>query len=79
MIAVAIGFFGGVLLAIIAYAGSSANETATNIERQLVVNALDQSIAHALNEQRSVAWWDEPVTKSSDEALDLEFIDANYC
>ena len=50
--AIAIAFFGLVLVAIIAYAGWSANETATETERTLVENALNQSIARALNEQK---------------------------
>ena len=77
-IGVAIAFFGLLLLAIIAYAGWSANETATELERTLVENALNESIARALNEQKSVAWWDDPITKITDEAIDLEFTDANF-
>ena len=78
MIGVAIGFFGLILLAIIAYAGWSANEAATDSERTVLANALNQSIARALNEQKSIAWWDDPVTKITDEAIDLEFTDANF-
>ena len=78
MIAVAIAFFGVLLLAIIAYAGWKANETATERESMLVENALNESIARALNEQRSVAWWDDPVVKITDKAIDLEFTDANF-
>ena len=78
LIGAAIVFFGLLLLAIIAYAGSSANQTATDRERTLLANALNQSIARALNEQKSIAWWDDPVTKITDEAIDLEFTDANF-
>ena len=53
MIAVAIAFFGVLLLAIIAYAGWSANQTATERESMLVDNSLNESIARALNEQKS--------------------------
>ena len=74
----AIAFFGLLLLAIIAYAGWSANQTATERERTLLENALNQSIAKALNEQKSVAWWDDPVIKITDQAIDLDFTDANY-
>ena len=77
-IGAAIAFFGLLLLAIIAYAGWSANQTATEIERTLVENALNQSIARALNEQKSVGWWDDSVTKITDKALDLDFTDANF-
>ena len=78
MIAVAIAFFGVLLLAIIAYAGWSANETASERESMLVENALNESIARALSEQKSVAWWDDPIVKITDKAIDLEFTDANF-
>src|SRR5690349_222883 len=78
MIAAAIAFFGVLLLAIIAYAGWSANQTARERESMLVDNSLDESIARALNEQKSSAWWDDPVAKITDKAIDLEFTDANF-
>jgi diguanylate cyclase (GGDEF)-like protein len=78
VIGVAITFFGLVLLAIIAHTGWSANQLATEQERTLLENALNESIARALNEQKSVAWWDDPVVKITDEAIDLEFTDANF-
>jgi diguanylate cyclase (GGDEF)-like protein len=78
IIGAAIAFFGLVLLAIIAYAGWSANETSRERERTLVENALNESIARALNEQKSVAWWDDPIIKITDKAIDLEFTDANF-
>jgi diguanylate cyclase (GGDEF)-like protein len=78
LIGTAIGFFGAILLAIIAYTGWTANETATEIERALIQNAVDQSIARTLNEQKSVAWWDDSVTKITDEAIDLDFVDSNF-
>ena len=57
-IGIAIAFFGLVLVAIIAYAGWSANETATERERTLVENAINRRIARVLNDEKSVAWWD---------------------
>ena len=78
IIGAAIAFFGILLLAVIAYAGRSANETATDRERTLVENALNESIARALSEQKSVAWWDDPIIKITDDAIDLEFTDANF-
>ena len=78
MIAVAIAFFGVLLLAIIAYAGWSANQTARERESMLVDNSVNESIARALNEQKSIAWWDDPVVKITDKAIDLEFTDANF-
>jgi diguanylate cyclase (GGDEF)-like protein len=78
LIGAAIAFFGVILLAIIAYAGWSANQTATDSERTLLENALNQRIARVLNEQKSVAWWDDAVTKITDEAIDLDFVDSNF-
>ena len=78
MIAVAIAIFGVLLLAIIAYAGWNANKTATERESMLVDNALNEKIARVLSEQKSVAWWDDPVIKITDKAIDLEFTDANF-
>ncbi|MEX1060480.1 MAG: CHASE4 domain-containing protein, partial [Methyloceanibacter sp.] len=77
-IGAATAFFGLLLLAIIAYAGWSANQTASERERMLLENALNQSIARALNEQKSVAWWDDSIVKITDEAIDLDFTDANF-
>jgi len=75
---VAITFFGLVLLATIAYTGWSANESAVERERTLLDNAFNQSIARVLNEQKSVAWWDDSVLNITDDAIDLDFVDANF-
>ncbi len=78
IIGAAIAFFGLLLIAVIAYAGWSANETSRDRERTLVENALNESIARALAEQKSVAWWDDPIIKITDKEIDLEFTDANF-
>jgi len=78
MIGVVIAFFGVLLLAIIAHTGWSANQAATETERTLLKNAFDQSIARALNEQKSVAWWDDSVLKIAKDAIDLDFVDSNF-
>jgi diguanylate cyclase (GGDEF)-like protein len=76
--AAALAFFGALLLAIIAYAGWSANQTAYERESMLVENAMNQSIARTLNEQKSVAWWDDAVTNITDKKIDFDFVDANF-
>jgi diguanylate cyclase (GGDEF)-like protein len=78
IIRAAITFFGVLLLAVIAFAGWSANRTATDIERALVDNALNQSVAAVLNGQKSVAWWDEAVTNTADGALNTDFADNEF-
>ena len=77
-IGVAIAFFGLLLLAIIAYAGWSANQKATETETTLVENALNHRIARMLSEQKSVAWWDDAVTKITDKSIDLDFADTEF-
>ncbi len=77
-IGAAIAFFGLLLLAVIAYAGWAANESSRDRERTLVENALNESVARALSEQKSVAWWDDPIIKITDKEIDLEFTDANF-
>ncbi|MGD9502746.1 MAG: putative bifunctional diguanylate cyclase/phosphodiesterase [Methyloceanibacter sp.] len=78
IIGAAIAFFGILLLAIIAYAGRSANETATERERTLVENALNHRIARMQSEQKSVAWWDDAVTNIADEAINFDFADTEF-
>ncbi len=78
IIGAAIAFFGLVLLAIIAYAGWSSNETTIERERTLVENAINFRIARMLSEQKSVAWWDEPITKITDANVDFEFADNEF-
>ena len=78
LIGLAIAFFGVLLLAIIVYTGWTANETAVERERILLDNALNESILRVLNEQKSIAWWDDPVVKITDDAIDTEFTDANF-
>jgi sensor domain CHASE-containing protein len=75
-IGAAITFFGLLLLAVIAYAGWSANHTATEIERALVENALNQRIGRFLSEQKSVAWWDDAVVKIA--ANDMDFMETEF-
>ena len=73
-----ITFAGLLLLAIIAYAGWASNDSATKRERNLLQNGLNRGIARALNEQKSVAWWDESVTKITNANVDLAFTDSNF-
>ncbi len=71
----AIAFFSVVLVAIIAYAGWSANRTAVVRERQLVENALDDSVSRVLDEQKSIAWWDDAVVHVGSGRVDTEWAD----
>ncbi|MEQ1489259.1 MAG: EAL domain-containing protein [Terricaulis sp.] len=77
VIGAALALFGVVLLAIVAYAGWSANRTAIVRERQLVENALDQSVSSVLDQQKAIAWWDDAVANVQRRPLDLDWIDTN--
>lgn len=76
-IAIALAFFGALLLAVVAYAGWSANRTAVERERQLVENALDQAVSRVLNEEKAIAWWDDAVLNAQSRPLDIEWIETN--
>ena len=73
-----LALFAATLLAVIAYAGWSANQTAVERERMLVENALNRSIARNLDEQKSIAWWDDALIHTRKGKIDLDFIDANF-
>jgi diguanylate cyclase (GGDEF)-like protein len=77
LIGAALALFGCVLVGIVAYAGWSANAAAVARERQLVQNALDQSVSRVLDQQKAIAWWDDPVRVLSARRLDLEWLEAN--
>jgi hypothetical protein len=77
VIGAALVLFGALLVAIVAYAGWSANRTAVVRERQLVENALDQSVSSVLDQQKAIAWWDDAVANAQRRPLDLDWIDTN--
>lgn len=76
-VAGAVFFFSVMLVAVVAYAGWSANETAVSRERQLIENALDQSVSRVLNEEKAIAWWDDAVLNAQARPMDLEWIETN--
>jgi len=76
VIAGALMVFGTLLVVIVAYAGLSANETAVVRERQLVENALDQSVSQVLDQQKAIAWWDDAVIAVSGQP-DVEWLETN--
>lgn len=70
--------FGALLLVIVAYAGWSANRTAIVRERQLVENALDQSVSQVLDQQKAIAFWDDAVMAVQRRPLDTEWLETNF-
>ena len=77
-IGAALILFGALLVAIVAYAGWSANGTAVVRERQLVENALDQSVSRVLDQQKAIAWWDDAVIAVSAAQPDIEWLETNF-
>src|SRR5690606_42159112 len=77
VIGAALVLFGALLVAIVAYAGWSANRTAIVRERQLVENGLDQSVSSVLDQQKAIAWWDDAVANAQRRPLDLAWVDTN--
>ena len=78
MIGVAIAFFGVLLLAIIAYAGWSANETATDGSGPSSKTRSIRASRACSTSRRASRGGTIPSTKITDEAIDLDFTDANF-
>jgi diguanylate cyclase (GGDEF)-like protein len=74
----ALVLFGAVLLVIVAYAGWSANRTAIVRERQLVENALDQSVSQVLDQQKAIAFWDDAVEAVQRRPVDTDWLETNF-
>jgi diguanylate cyclase (GGDEF)-like protein len=77
MIGAALVLFGTILVVVVAYAGWSANRTAIVRERQLVENALDQSVSRVLDQQKAIAWWDDAVINAQARPLATEWLETN--
>src|SRR5690349_3864373 len=77
-IGAALVLFGTLLVGIVAYAGWSANRSAVVRERQLVENALDQSVSHILDEQKAICWWDDAVAQVQRPRLDVSWLETNF-
>jgi diguanylate cyclase (GGDEF)-like protein len=73
----AIAFFGIALIAIIAFAGWSANHSAIDRDRTLVANALNQNVARVLSEQKSIAYWDDAVQNIAI-AFNLDWVNTQF-
>ena len=78
IIRAAISFFGVLLLAIIGFAGWSANDSAADRERTLLENAINQSIGSVLDGLKSVAWWDDAVIKIGGDTIDAAFAETEF-
>jgi len=77
LIGVGLTVLGLLLVAVVAYAGWSSNVKAVERERQLVENALDQSVSRVLDQQKAIAWWDDAVINAQARPLDLDWLETN--
>ncbi|MET0181372.1 MAG: EAL domain-containing protein [Caulobacterales bacterium] len=75
LISWAFALFAVALIAVVVYAGWSANRAAVQRERQLVENALDDGVSRVLDEQKSIAWWDDAVLHVGRPDVDFEWAD----
>jgi diguanylate cyclase (GGDEF)-like protein len=76
--AAAIALAGAVLLAVILYAAWTANTSAARREQALLENAINRGIMVTLNEQKSVAWWDDAYRAVTSSEPSLEFLDSEF-
>jgi diguanylate cyclase (GGDEF)-like protein len=74
----ALAVSGALLLAVVAFAGWSADRSAVIRERQLVENALDGSVSRVLDEQKSVAWWDDAVLNVASGRVNRDWADVEF-
>ena len=77
LIGVGLVVLGLTLVGIVAYAGWSSNVKAVERERQLVENALDQSVSRVLDQQKAIAWWDDAVINAQSRPLNVEWLETN--
>lgn len=75
LISGAIALFSVALILLVVFAGVSTNRSAVQRERQLVENALDDSVSRVLDEQKSIAWWDDAVMHVALGHVDLQWAD----
>lgn len=69
--------FGAALVGLTGWFGWSSNRNELEAERLRIDNALNQTIANILDQQRSVAWWDDAVRQVA-QSFDFEFADSNF-
>src|SRR5437868_6935301 len=65
---------GAALIAVILYSARKMDENIVSSQTELIDNSLNARLTRSLSEVRSVAWWDEAVTKSRG-TMDLGWLD----
>jgi diguanylate cyclase (GGDEF)-like protein len=73
-IAIVMLLVGAALVAVILYSARKMDEIVVSTQTELIDNSLNARLTRSLSEVRSVAWWDEAVTKSRG-TMDLGWLD----
>src|ERR1043165_8542817 len=66
---------GAMMIAVILYSARTMDENIVGAQTELIDNSLNARLTRSLSELRSVAWWDEAVTKSRGTTLDPAWLD----
>jgi diguanylate cyclase (GGDEF)-like protein len=74
----AIAVFGIMLMGIIYLAGTLANNSAIDRDRQQIDNAISKRLGQILLEQKSVAWWDDAVERIAQPQKNLVWLNENF-
>ena len=73
-IAIVMLLVGAAMVAVILYSARKMDENIVSAQTELIDNSLNARLTRSLSEVRSVAWWDEAVTKSRG-TIDLGWLD----
>jgi diguanylate cyclase (GGDEF)-like protein len=76
-IGAAIALSGFTLIALVVFIGLRSNSAELHAERMRIENALTQSVERTLEQQKTIAWWDDAVANIAN-TFDLAFADANF-
>jgi len=66
---------GAAMIAVILYSARTMDENVVTSQTELIDNSINARLARSLSELRSVAWWDEAVTKSRGTSFNPDWLD----
>ena len=66
---------GAAMIAVILYSARTMDANIVTSQTELIDNSINARLARSLSELRSVAWWDEAVTKSRGTTFDPGWLD----
>ncbi len=74
-IAIVMLLVGAAMVAVILYSARKMDENIVSRDTELVDNSINGGLTRTLRDMRSVAWWDEAVTKSRGTTFDAAWLD----